>query len=239
MSRRRPAPAIRRTTEEGYFAGSFVLHGERGYTTIEAARVSGVIVRQGATDCQVAPHPGRNAETRKEAKEIAETAAEMDEFRFLAGERSGDLVFQASRALIRPGSKQTMSTFDVTAEGADVGPFQVYRSAFVFDANRDAASHFLTPNQQEPLAEAVIEPGVPFSGSATFKLEGTKKATWTGDLAVELPGAGKVPLTGDGFYSGLCRGRSDGTATLPPQLAELLEVGGGFSGGVVEVDGTS
>lgn len=227
------------TTEEGYFAGSFVFHGERGYTTIQAQRVSGSISHQGATDCQVRAHPGRHAESPKEAKEIAEIEAESDEFRLLAGERGGDLVMHASRSQLPPGSKGTMSTFDVTAEGPDVGPFHVYRSAFVFDADRDAASLFLTPNQQEPLAEAVIEPPAPFSGSGTFNLESPKKASWTGDLAVELPGAGKVRLTGDGFYSGLCRGRNDCTETLPRPLAELLEVGGDGSVGAVEAGGTS
>jgi hypothetical protein len=128
----------------------------------------------------------------------------------------------------------------VTAEAPKVGAFDVHRSAFVVDAGPDAASTLLTPNQQEPLAEAVIEPPAPFSGSATFHLEGPKKASWTGNLAVELPGAGKVPLTGDEIYAGACRGQKNCTATLPTPLAELLE-GGSFSVSVatLEVDGSS
>jgi hypothetical protein len=227
------------TTEEGYFEGSFVFHGERGYSTIKASRVSGTIIRQGATACQVATEPGRNAESPKEAKETAEMAAELEDVRLIAGERDGDLAFQASREQLKPSSKQIMSIFDVTAAGADVGPFHVYRHAFVFDASPDAASHILTPNMTEPLAEAVIDPPAPFLGSATFRLEAPKKASWTGDLAVELPGAGKVPLTGDGIYSGACAGRNDCTDTLPRRLAELLEVGGSFSVGVLEADETS
>jgi hypothetical protein len=228
------------TTEEGYFAGSFVFHGERGYTTVQASRVSGAIIRRGATECQVPAGPGRNQESVKEAQEISEKAAEMDEFRLVAGERSGDLFLQATREQVPPGSKHTMNTFEVTAEAPRVGAFDVHRSAFVVDTDRDATSHFLTPNQQEPLAEAVIEPPAPFSGSATFHLEGPKKASWTGNLAVELPGAGKVPLTGDEIYAGACRGQKNCTATLPRPLAELLE-GGSFSVSVatLEADGSS
>lgn len=210
------------TTEEGYFAGSFVFHGERGYTTVRASRVSGAIVRRGAIECQVPAGPGRHPESSKEAQGISEKAAERDEFRLVAGERSGDLTLQATREQVPPGSKHTINAFEVTAEGTRVGVFDVYRSAFVVDTDRDAASHFLTPNQQEPLAEAVIEPPAPFAGSATFQLEGPKKANWTGDLAVELPGAGKVPLTGDDLYAGACRGHTNCTATLPAPLAKLL-----------------
>jgi hypothetical protein len=229
------------TTEEGYFAGSFVFHGERGYTAIQTPRVSGAIIRRGATECQIPAGPGRHPESSKEAQEISEKAAELDEYRLVAGEPSGDLTLQATREQVPPGSKHTMSTFEVTAEGPAVGGFHVYRSAFVFDTARDAASTFLTPNQQEPLAEAVIEPPAPFSGAATFLLEGPKKASWTGDLAVELPGAGKLRLTGDGLYAGACRGQKNCTATLPKPLAELLESGGGFSADVagLEADGSS
>jgi hypothetical protein len=214
-------------TEEGYFAGSFVFHGERGYTTVQAPHVSGAIIRRGAIDCRVEASPGGHPEGSKKAKEISEKAAEMDEYRLVAGERSGDLILQATREQAPPGSKNAMSTFEVTSEGPAVGAFMVYRRAFVFDSGRDAATNFLTPNQQEPLTEATIEPPAPFSGSATFRLEGPKTASWTGDLAVELPGAGKLPLTGDNVYAGACRGRSNCTKTLPKPLSELLEAGDG------------
>lgn len=228
------------TTEEGYFSGFFAFHGERGYTAIQTPRVSGAIIRRGATECRTPAGPGRHQESPKEAQEISEKAAEQDEYRLVAGERSGDLTLQATREQVPPGSKHTMATFEVTAEGSMVGAFHVYRSAFVFDTDRDADSTLLTPNQQEPLAEAVVEPPAPFSGSATFQLEGPKKASWTGDLAVELPGAGRVSLTGDGLYAGACRGQKNCTETLPKPLAELLE-GGGFSGSFasLEADGSS
>lgn len=218
------------TTEDGYFIGSFVFHGERGYTTIQAPREGGSIIHQGATDCRIPAGPGRHAKNGNVAGEKAEKAAERDEYRFLAGDRKADLVLQADREQVPPGSNSpALTTFDVSATGDKVGAFDVYRSAFIFDTS--AASGLLTPNQQEPLAEATLEPPAPFSGSATFRLEGRKTASWTGDLAVELPGAGKLALTGTNIYAGACEGPRNCTETLPGRLGALIEGGGQ---GVVE-----
>ena len=62
----------------------------------------------------------------------------------------------------------------------------------VFEFGPGAASTFQVPNLAEPLTEATLEPPAPFSGSATFHLDTPKTASWTGDLAVELPGLGKL-----------------------------------------------
>lgn len=217
--------------ENGYFVGSFIFHGERAYTTIEAQREGGSIIRQGATDCRIPAESGRPAKNSKGAEERAEKAAERDEYRLIAGDRKADLVLEASREEVPPGPNSAVLTaFDVSAKGDKVGAFDVYRSAFVFDTRHDAASSLLTPNRQEPLAEATLEPPAPFSGSATFRLEGRKTAIWTGDLAVELPGAGKLPLTGPKIYAGACEGATNCTETLPGRLGDLIEGGGGFTG---------
>ena len=83
------------------------------------------------------------------------------------------------------------------------------------------------PNLAEPLAEATVAPPAPFSGSATFHLDDPKTASWTGDLAVEMPGLGKVSLTGDGIEAGLCSGLSNCTKTLPKDLQPVLEAPSG------------
>ncbi len=55
-------------------------------------------------------------------------------------------------------------------------------------------------------SETTVEPPAPFSGSATFKLESPKVASWTGDLRIDLPLLGEVELTGPSFRSALCEG---------------------------------
>ena len=116
--------------------------------------------------------------------------------------------------------------YGASVAGGKVGKFHVSYDASVFNLGSDAAETFRVPNLAEPLSEAIIEPPAPFSGTATFHLETPKKANWTGDLAVELPGLGTVPLTGPKIAAGLCHGR-DCTKTLPRLAQRALEARGG------------
>jgi hypothetical protein len=56
----------------------------------------------------------------------------------------------------------------------------------------------------DPAGEAIVNPPSPFSGSATFRRESRKESKWSGDLKVDLPGFGTVPLTGRGAQATLC-----------------------------------
>lgn len=60
----------------------------------------------------------------------------------------------------------------------------------------------------EPIT-ATVEPPPPFLGSGAFSQSPGQPATWGGSLAVELPGAGAVPLTGPDFAAMLCRGSGE------------------------------
>jgi hypothetical protein len=213
------------TVESGYFEGSFVFHGERGFTSVQAPRLKGSITRQGALDCAFgeAVHGHGNEGRRVESQEVG--GGEGPEFHLLAGEESADLLLQANRDTGPSGSPIGVTTnFEVSDRSGKAGAFQVDRSASVF-ATR-AADAFRVPNLAEPLAEATLEPPAPFSGTATFKLEGPQTASWTGDLTVELPGLAKLPLTGKKILAGICKGRTNCTDTLPGLLGELLEAGG-------------
>jgi hypothetical protein len=215
--------------EDGYFVGSFAFHGERGYTTLKASREPGEITHMGATDCRVPTESESHRHKGKAVEEQVEKAAEEDQFRLLAGDAKGNLILQASREQVPPGRGGGATTsLEVTAAGGRAGAFRISRSVSILES-KDAASTLLTPNLAEPLAEATLAPPAPFSGSATFHLEGPKAASWTGDLAVELPGlGGDVPLTGKQIYAGACRGWTNCTKTLPERLQTLLEVGAGL-----------
>jgi len=52
--------------------------------------------------------------------------------------------------------------------------------------------------------EVVVEPPAPFLGSATLRRESPQETAWTGDLRVNLPGFGVVPLTGPDTDVTLC-----------------------------------
>lgn len=51
-----------------------------------------------------------------------------------------------------------------------------------------------------------VKPPEPFSGKALYKRGPGEKATWTGNLSVELAGAEPIPLTGDNYDAVFCRG---------------------------------
>jgi hypothetical protein len=217
------------TVEKGFFVGSMDFRGERGYSSVHAQRARGTITRTGAARCVIRfPPSGSGHESARHAKE--EKKREENAFRFLAGDSTADTIFQATReeAPAELGISPTTFTASVTSK---VGDLAVSHSAFVFDFRSDAGATFLTPNLAEPLAEATLQPPAPFSGAATFDLQDPKTASWTGDLAVELPGLSPVALTGDGINAGLCKGRSNCTRTLPPRLASILEATANSSSG--------
>jgi hypothetical protein len=76
---------------------------------------------------------------------------------------------------------------------------------------------FVSPEPKEPLAAAEVSPSAPFSGSASFALTSPRQAEWSGDLAVDLPGYGRVALTGPKIRAGLCETKAC-TPTLPKSL---------------------
>ncbi len=210
------------TTEKGYFVGSFKFHGERGYTTIDAHRLSGSVTHIGAQTCKLT----EPEEHRSPRQEKAQEKREEGGFRLVAANSGAQTLFEASREEAPPELHVMPTNYGATVAGRKVGKFRVSYDASVFNFASDGAETFRVPNLAEPLSEAIIEPAAPFSGTATFHLETPKKASWTGDLAVELPGLGTVPLTGPKIAAGLCHG-PDCTKTLPRLAQRALEARGG------------
>jgi hypothetical protein len=82
------------------------------------------------------------------------------------------------------------------------GRLTVTRSATVTAAPETFA---VEPLGAKP-ASASVSPPPPFSGTAHAERGSDAGTTWTGDLAVELPELGTVPLTGGDYQASLCRG---------------------------------
>jgi hypothetical protein len=199
------------TIEQGHFVGLLEFRGERGYTSVHTHRAPGTVTKTASASCKMQ----------------SSSFSRGVEYQLVAGDQNGDTILQASREEVSSGSKVTPTSFLASAANKS-GRLVVVHSAFVLDFHAQPGATFRTPNLAEPLAEATLQPPAPFSGSANFRLEGPRTATWTGDLTVELPGLGRVPLAGDEIQAGLCKGRSNCTETLPPNLAQILESGTGF-----------
>jgi hypothetical protein len=182
-------------------------------------RARGSVTRQGPVRCRIPNEAGRRG--GKQGGKKAKGSA-GHEFRLIAGDGKSQLIFQAGREEPAQLEGNTTGYFEVSASGHKAGAFEVSRTAFLFEFPSSPTTTFQVPNLAEPLAEAILEPAAPFSGTATFHLDDPKTASWTGDLAVDLPGLAKVPLTGPTIAAGLCHG-SHCTKTLPEPLQRLLE----------------
>jgi hypothetical protein len=175
--------------EKGFFVGSFRFRGTGGFTRADARRAPGTITRQPADVCRE-PSPPKSAPEHK-GESAKEEATEVN---LRATTRSGDVTFAAQQTVepLVEGSA-TEPVFTATAT-RHAGRVTISSLVFSFFGAKPSAFEF-----PEPRTEATVTPPAPFSGTATYVSEGPKKSSWTGDLSVEPPGFGRVPLAGKKF----------------------------------------
>ena len=210
-----PGCTIGRETlaRKGTFRGRIQLDDRKGFGRVNLGEAPGTIFDFPAESCPLHMH---GASTHSAANK-----AEEGEPLESAGALSSN--FHSGRKL--DGGELT---FDVeTYPGGLFGGNGASQFAFTagFSKMRHGLSSYATVTA--PLVtkgfdvttatEATVTPPAPFQGSATFKLESPTTASWTGDLSVEIPTLGKVPLTVPGTWSTLCQG-SACTETLPPGM---------------------
>lgn len=169
--------------QPGLFVGTIRLRGERGYTSVRANRVKGAIKTVAK---QVCKHPGKSPAPEVDRAELWVPSS--------PGRRG--VGFDASRV---------GEPFDVTSFGVQVGEdrrgMAIFRTAFVAGEEDDLV---IGDTRPYPLS-ATVTPPPPFSGSAEYERAPGGSRTWTGSLAVHLPGLGRVPLTGPRFSPRLCQ----------------------------------
>ena len=196
------------TTEIGHYVGSFSFHGEGGYTRAQAHRAAGRIKTQSFGKC---PPPKQvKAIQREEAESVGkleeeERAKRSEEDGLTEVEvkaRGGKVVFTAARIDVAAGGRKGSSANFVAVGQRQRGPI---REVSLVGLLAVKASTFEVPDLQNPTAEAILSPPSPFSGSATFGAESPQPGNWTGDLKVDLPGFGPVPLTGAGVKASICQ----------------------------------
>jgi hypothetical protein len=196
--------------EKGVFVGSIRFHGKRGFTRVDARRIAGVVGKQGAQTC-------RSRKTGKNVQSVSLPSSQegQDEgvLQLIAGTPSAHRRFDAI-SLETPGVVEPPSTIFEAAVSRNEGDLSVTSMAIVGSA---PASTFDIPDPLHPFSAATVEPPAPFSGRASFELKTPTHGEFSGDLAVDLPGLGRVPLTGPGTAAGICQGLAC-TKTLPKLL---------------------
>jgi len=167
----------------GVFRGIIRFEGELGYTRVVSSGGRGHTYRSFREVCKDSGHavPTRgyflSSEARSQGRTVSFTA-----FRSFAEWPSDDETTYSANLLER---RRGMI---------------ILRNAF---ARAPASSLSIEGAANRPNS-ATVAPSAPFSGTASFLVPPGAPAEWTGTLAVDLPGAGTVPLTGPQFESQLC-----------------------------------
>ncbi len=214
------------TTEIGHYVGSISFHGDGGYTRAQAHRVGGTVETEAVGKCP--PRKRAKAIQREEAETVgkleeedqAKRAEERNEIQLDAKARGGKLIFTATRIEAAAGGRKASSANFIAIGQRERGPTREVSLVGLIVAK---GSSFQVPDLQDPTNETTVSPSFPFSGSATFRGESPRSGSWTGDLKVELPGFGTVPLTGAGVQASMCQAPDCSSAGL---FSEAIAGGG-------------
>jgi hypothetical protein len=176
--------------QQGYFHGSIRLRGEHGYTSAEATRAPGQMVTTAKEVCK-----------RSIFNDGPEPKAEEAPYLFAWSSSKGRSVTFSATALETPGLASPASVFFSGIVRERRQGMAIFRQAVA----RGSADTFARADESEFPASATVTPADPFQGSATFQRKPEGANAWRGTLSVDLPGLGRVALSGSGFSAKFCQ----------------------------------
>jgi hypothetical protein len=178
-----------RIRTEGDFVGTIRFRGERGYTRLTRKRVRGSTLTPSGWRCKA-----RRGDSRS-ISDVDFPQPGLGVPALGAFTPNGRVVFTA----LGFGDPKVLDlSFFLAGTKEHRGVVRIARFALVEARSRAFAV-------QPDLAGATVRPPKPFSGTASFARDASDSTSWTGTLAVALPGAGTVPLTGTGFAADLAK----------------------------------
>jgi hypothetical protein len=193
----------RPVTEYGTFRGSVSLEGEGGYFDLATRSEDGSLTQVPRALCRSEGGPGQDEDVDPRWAYVSSGFG----FFYSPGDGSTALLWAAVRAPRRTITMRVAHRESAPA-GAEVDVqvlelrhgLAIGRSAFV---QSNIPGTLTTSLPGEHPAFATVKPSSPFQGEASFLENSSTSHSWTGDLAVSLPGM-DVPLTGPEFKTSLC-----------------------------------
>ncbi len=197
------------TIELGRYVGVIAFRGERGYTQVRSEHAAGGVSIKPAPSCHRhrspnAPHKrGSTDELLGAARKAAgESAGESHLAELKVTTAGPEVTFDAATIEI-PGGKHQMLHLGNFFASAHRDRGRIEEESDAFDL-LVSGPYFVVPDWTRPSAEAVVTPPSPFLGTATFSHDSSGAISWRGDLRLNLPGFGVVPLAGRASKATMC-----------------------------------
>jgi hypothetical protein len=196
------------TRETGVFHGTIRFRGENDFTQVNARLAPGGIERRFRRVCK-SPPEGSFGDVLDELL----TSLRLTLLEARARVKGANVTFEATSfdlsSLLGPGFPISYGFSARTVERGD--GMRVVTTAEAEGEGGDGTLRANKPGRAPRIVH--VAPPTPFLESGKYLKEGGVPASWAGALAVRLPGAGLIPLTGPGFKSAICS----------VSLAELLD----------------
>ncbi|MGN6253794.1 MAG: hypothetical protein ACTHO8_02275 [Solirubrobacterales bacterium] len=180
------------TAQEGRFVGTIRFRGESGYTSVSVSGAHGSVFRSYRQVCK-------------------RSKGERSPRHFKRAPMSSLGAFSTNHRLpwfsvFKEEAGDGAPTFDEEAQYT--ANQSEHREGMRIDRSANASTppetFAVSPPGTSPFTGTVAPPA-PFSGTATYERLPGGKSAWSGDLEVELPGLGRLPLTGPTYSAKLCR----------------------------------
>lgn len=182
-------PAIR---HEGRFEGTIRFRGEKGFTSVDVKSARGMTYRSFRLVCK------RRGGGEPRYKQPPTTSLSAVSSRYPRAPWFSVFKQEPARKSALPTPEEAQYTAQTTERQPGLG---VVRAASVQAEPKTFAASALGTAP----ATATVSPPAPFSGTATYEQTPDGQGTWSGDLAVNLPGRGTLPLADSTYRAELCR----------------------------------
>ncbi|MDQ2630940.1 MAG: hypothetical protein M3Y75_08205 [Actinomycetota bacterium] len=179
------------TWQNGRFTGAIRFEGENGFARAHVSAAEGFVIRSPRLVCK---RPAGEAD-RRSFKNPSATSLSAVSSRYPRAPWFSVFEEKFGGAFIDEDAEYNAATTEKRRG------MTIYRSVNV----RTSPDTFaVAPLGSSPVT-ATVEPPAPFSGTATYEKRADGAISWSGDLAVELPGRGELPLADSSYRAKLCR----------------------------------